>query len=386
MQNVLFYYNNDEFLYLIEEIKKIYKISNYYILKTGERAKKIKYKKNNIYCDIKQLNDLNIEVAFVISESPFVNKINYELYNIGIRQVYTINSEYLSMLNQNKTLKDLITKFDLKKPLIGYLETHLFNKCNLNCKGCTHFSNIDDTEFMTIKEYEKNISLLSKLYNINTFRLMGGEPFLNSNLGEYIKITRKYFPKSNIDIATNGLLICNLNKDLIDIINDNNIFIKISLYLPIEKMKNKIEKFLIDNKLLHFYGNGCKQVDDKLLIRDFHKCLTTTKKYDSKYNSENCFARECWFLKGCLIAKCATPLQINILNEKFKTNFKLNSNDFIDISKLKDSSWNDIERLLNPIEFCSYCSPKEEKYRWEIKNTNQQLSDYVIVKEENNGK
>lgn len=386
MQNILFYYNNDDSLYLIEKIKKMYKISSYYILKTGERAKKIKYKKNNIYDDIKQLKDFNIKVAFIISESPFVNKMYYELYDLGIRNVYTINSEYLPMLNQNKTLKDLITKFDFEKPLIGYLETHLYNKCNLNCKGCTHFSNIDDTEFMNIEEYENNISLLSKLYNINTFRLMGGEPLLNINLGDYIKITRKYFPKSNIDIATNGLLLCNLNKELIDIINANNIIIKISLYLPIEKIKEKIEKFLIENSILHFYGNGCKQVDDKLLIRDFHKCLTTTKKYDSKYNSENCFARECWFLKGCVIAKCATPLQINILNEKFNTNFKLEQTDYIDLSKLKKSSWKDIEKLLNPIEFCSYCSPKEEIYKWEIKNTNQRLSDYVIVKEEKYGK
>lgn len=382
MQNILFFYNNDEFLYLIDELKKMYKINNYYILKTGERANKTKYKNNNIYSDIEQLKNLNIKIAFVISESPFVNKMYFELYKLGINKVYTINSEYLPMLDQNKLLAELISEFDFDKPLIGYLETHLYNKCNLNCKGCTHFSNIDDSEFMTLEEYENNISLLSKLYNINTFRLMGGEPLLNEKLSDYLKITRKYFPKSNIDIATNGLLLCNLNKDLIEIINDNNIIIKISLYLPIEKIKDKIEKFLIDNKILHFYGNGCKQVDDKLLIRDFHKCLTTTKKYDSKYNSENCFSRECWFLKGSFIAKCATPLQINILNEKFNTNFKLESDDFIDISKLKDSSWIDIERLLNPIEFCRYCSPKEEKYRWEINNTNQQLSDYVIVKEE----
>ena len=382
MQNILFFYNNDEFLYLMDELKKMYKINNYYILKTGERANKTKYKNNNIYSDIEQLKNLNIKIAFVISESPFVNKMHFELYKLGINKVYTINSEYLPMLDQNKLLAELISEFDFDKPLIGYLETHLYNKCNLNCKGCTHFSNIDDSEFMTLEEYENNISLLSKLYNINTFRLMGGEPLLNEKLGDYLKITRKYFPKSNIDIATNGLLLCNLNKDLIEIINDNNIIIKISLYLPIEKIKDKIEKFLTDNKILHFYGNGCKQVDDKLLIRDFHKCLTTTKKYDSKYNSENCFARECWFLKGSFIAKCATPLQINILNEKFNTNFKLESDDFIDISKLKDSSWIDIERLLNPIEFCRYCSPKEEKYRWEINNTNQQLSDYVIVKEE----
>lgn len=172
MQNILFFYNNDEFLYLIDEIKKMYNINNFYILKTGERAKKTKYKNNNIYSYIKQLRNLNIKIAFIISESPFVNKMYFELNKLGINKVYTINGEYLPMLEQDKSLTELISEFTLDKPLIGYLETHLYNKCNLNCKGCTHFSNIDDTEFMTIEEYEKNISLLSKLYNINTFRLM----------------------------------------------------------------------------------------------------------------------------------------------------------------------------------------------------------------------
>lgn len=382
MNHVLIYYNNDDLLYLIEKLKNIYKFKNYTILKTGKRAISNNYSGVDIFDNVNQFNKINFECAFVISESPFVNKMYYELYKLKIGKVYTINSEYLPLLGISESIEKIITCFDLQeKALIGYLETHLFNKCNLNCKGCTHFSNIDDSSFMNIKKYEKNISKLSKLYNINTFRLMGGEPLLNENLDEYIKATRKYFPNSNIDIATNGLLICKLNEDLIETLKKNNIVLKISLYLPTQKIKDEIEKVLNDNKILHFYGNGCKQVDDEILIRDFHKCLTLKKQFDPIYNSNNCFARECWFLKGTLISKCATPLQIDILNKKYNTKFVVEENDYIDISKIKKSSWNDIEKLLSPMSFCSYCSPKEEIYQWEMKNMNQQLSDYVIVKE-----
>lgn len=382
MNHVLIYYNNDDLLYLIEELKEIYKFKNYTILKTGERANSNHYCEVNIFDSINQLNKINFDCAFVISESPFVNKMYFELHELGISKVYTINSEYLSLLDKSESIEKIIKYFDLQeKALIGYLETHLFNECNLNCKGCTHFSNIDDSSFMDIKKYEKNISKLSKLFNINTFRLMGGEPLLNENLGEYIKVTRRYFPNSNIDIATNGLLICGMNENLIKVIKDNNIVLKISLYLPIQKIKDKIEKFLNDKEISHFYGNGCKQVDNELLIRDFHKCLTLKKQFNPVYNSNNCFAKECWFLKDTLIAKCATPLQINILNDKYNTKFVVEENDYIDISKMKKSSWKDIEKLLSSMNFCSYCSPKEEIYRWEIKNMNQQLSDYIIVEE-----
>ena len=383
MKHALIYYNNDDLLYLIKELKRIYKFKHYTILKTGERAKSNHYYEADILGSINQLNNINFDCAFVISESPFVNKMYYELHELGISKVYTINSEYLSLLDKSESIEKIITCFDLQeKALIGYLETHLFNKCNLNCKGCTHFLNIYDSSFMDTKKYEKNISKLSKLYNINTFRLMGGEPLLNKNLDEYIKVTRKYFPNSNIDIATNGLLICKLNDNLIKTIKANNIVLKISLYLPIQKIKNKIENFLNNKGILHFYGNGCKQVDNEVLIRDFHKCLTLKKQFDPVYNSNNCFARECWFLKDTLIAKCATPLQVSILNDKYNTKFIVEENDYIDISKIDISSWKDIGKLLSPINFCSYCSPIEKVYQWEIRNTNQQLSDYLIVEEE----
>lgn len=379
MNDVLIYYNNDDMLSIIDKLNYIYKINNYTIVQTGERAIAKEYNNVEIINDIQLIKNRNFECAFVISESPFVNKMYFELYNIGIKKVYTLNAEYLSILDDNDSIEPLITCFDLdEKPLIGYLETHLFNKCNLNCKGCTHFSNIDDTDFLDLDEYEEIISKLSYLYNINTFRLMGGEPLMNKKLADYIEITRKYFPNSNIDIATNGLLICNMSKNLINVIKQNRIIIKISLYLPIAKIQKKINDFLRNHKLLYFYGNGCKQVDDKVLIREFHKCLTLKKQYDSKFNANNCFARECWFLRKNLISKCATPLQIDILNRKFNTNFSVSENDYIDIFKIEKSSWDDVARLLQPMDFCSYCSPEEKKYNWEIKNIGQELSDYVI--------
>ena len=38
---------------------------------------------------------LNINIAFIISESPFVNKMYYELYKFGINKVYTIEQNMI---------------------------------------------------------------------------------------------------------------------------------------------------------------------------------------------------------------------------------------------------------------------------------------------------
>ena len=44
MKDVLIYYNNDNLLYLIEELKEIYHFCNYSILAHGDRALKADYK------------------------------------------------------------------------------------------------------------------------------------------------------------------------------------------------------------------------------------------------------------------------------------------------------------------------------------------------------
>ncbi|MGM9850184.1 MAG: radical SAM protein [Bacilli bacterium] len=381
MKNVLIYYNNDNLLYLIEKLKDIYKFKHYSILKKGERAIYDRYCEVDIFDSINRFEKNSFDCAFIISESPFVNEMYYELYKFNIKIVYTLNAEYLSTLEDDNEICNIITKFCLTdKPLIGYIETHVYNQCNLNCKGCTHFSNIDSSNAISLESFEKNLSILSRLYNVNTLRLMGGEPFLNSDLGKYILIAKKYFPNTNIDIATNGLLLTSMPQELIKIIRENNIAIKVSLYIPTNKIMNRLEDFFNRNKIKHIYGNGCKQVDDNVLIRKFHKCLTLEKNFDAKYNSRNCFARECWFLKGSLLAKCVTPLQIEIINEKYNVNFEVTNNDFIDISKIKQSSWNEIEKMLSPNDFCKYCVPIEEEYDWEIKNKNQKLEDYIVCR------
>lgn len=66
---------------------------------------------------------------------------------------------------------------------LDYLETHIINKCNLNCKGCSHFSNIVDDEDapVDITVFEKDFARLSELFDhIFTIRLMGGRTFFKS--------------------------------------------------------------------------------------------------------------------------------------------------------------------------------------------------------------
>ena len=64
------------------------------------------------------------------------------------KNVYAVNEEMF--FSEQETKDDLLKYFDrinLEKPFLNYLEINIVDQCNLNCKGCAHFSNICDNKF-----------------------------------------------------------------------------------------------------------------------------------------------------------------------------------------------------------------------------------------------
>ena len=90
--------------------------------------------------------------------------------------------------------------------MIPYFETHITEACNLKCRGCSHFSVFAKPKHKDLKEFEREFKRLSEIEDIGIIRLMGGEPLLNPNFMEYVRIARKYFPDTSISLVTNGIL------------------------------------------------------------------------------------------------------------------------------------------------------------------------------------
>lgn len=90
--------------------------------------------------------------------------------------------------------------------MIPYFETHITEACNLKCRGCSHFSVFAKPKHKDLGEFEREYARLAEIEQIGTMRLMGGEPLLNPDFMEYLRIARRYFPDSHICLVTNGTL------------------------------------------------------------------------------------------------------------------------------------------------------------------------------------
>lgn len=90
--------------------------------------------------------------------------------------------------------------------MISYMETHIEDACNLKCRGCSHFSVFAKPRRKDLNEFEREFRRLAEIEEIGIIRLMGGEPLINPDFMEYVRIARRYFPTSRISLVTNGIL------------------------------------------------------------------------------------------------------------------------------------------------------------------------------------
>lgn len=241
--------------------------------------------------------------------------------------------------------------FGWSRPKLKFpLEIHLADHCNLNCKGCSHYSPISNLSFKTVEELKLPLKRLSHYnYFFNEIRLLGGEPLLNPNLLEIISYVRLCFPLTTIKIITNGILL--LNEKIIDnnfwkTLEKNGIILSITLY-PIKLNYEKIFELCSINKIKYIiYAN-------KSTHNAFNLFLLDALKSGSKKNFYYCRDSICYQLVGNKIFTCPQCAYVNKLNSKFGTNFVISKNDYLDINNMN------LFKLIifqnKPKSFCRYC-------------------------------
>ena len=103
---------------------------------------------------------------------------------------------------------------DKYKREINYLRLSLTQKCQLNCIYCKNHTNLENTE-LSIYEINRIISCLVNL-GINKVRLTGGEPLLRDDIFEIVRSVYTHKKIHTIGITTNGILLADKLKGLID--------------------------------------------------------------------------------------------------------------------------------------------------------------------------
>ena len=212
----------------------------------------------SIYDYINNHNDKTIVIPALVCDEFDIDILYNELLSLGVRKE---NIKYIPMEyfyeNKKLTKEKLIEYDDIN--YLNYLEICINDFCNMNCKGCSHFANLAPKEFEDFEQVKSDIIRLRQIFShIDKIRIMGGEPLLNPDLIKYIVMIKQNFPYTDLRIVTNGILLKNISKELLECINENDVMIDISVYPPlvnkmdsiIKKLREKNVKVFIENIIL----------------------------------------------------------------------------------------------------------------------------------------
>lgn len=232
------------------------------------------------------------------------------------------------------------------------LVVNICDHCNLNCRGCDHFSPIAEKRFVQAMELKKDLTRIREILgeNIEIISVMGGEPLLHPNVVSILELTREIFPTTTIYLSTNGILLLKQEDSFWDSCRKNNIEMNVTKY-PINFVYDEAEKTAGQHGVKYrYYNNGAVEKTMGHYPLDMDGDMDSTDSFLHCFHANN----ECNMLSGGKLYTCTVAPNIPIFNRRYGTNIPLTADDGIDIYAVSGKR-ELFEQLSRPMPVCRYC-------------------------------
>lgn len=316
----------------------------------------------------------NINFDIVISVGYIADCVMKQLKELNVTNNVYLVPEYVYKFKWNHEDMPFMISMDISKPRMPYLECKIVEHCNLKCNGCSTCSNISETNYMEIEEFEQNLVCLRRLFTgIKNLKLFGGEPLLHPQLIRFMEVARKHFPDAELVVHSNGVLVPSMAERILESMKKLDIKFIFTLYPETGKRKRNIEEKLNKWGVEHTFTEP---------VYEFRKIINSKGNYDAKEVFQNC--GKCINLVegtiscgiGYFIDKIEKAYDVNICEDKFQ--------HCIDIHATDMTGWEINELLDSPFNLCKYCAfmrfnvIDEENYYYKWKTEEPKLEDWVF--------
>lgn len=254
---------------------------------------------------------------------------------------------------------------------------HLVDHCNLNCKSCSHFSCLARAGDFELRpsDFRRDIRRLARITRgrVYVLELYGGEPLLHPNVTAFMKLARKYFPKSTIRLITNGILLPQQNATFWRAAHANKILISPTRY-PIHVdwpyVADMARKYRV--ALDFFGGTGFCQ---RTL---YHKPLDLNGMQNGALSYINCQHARCINLYRGRLYHCPVVAYIHYFNRQFNKNLRVCQSDWFDIYAKKITPRDVFDFCARPVPFCRYCMSRMTTYGHPWEQTKKDISEWTL--------
>lgn len=309
--------------------------------------------------------EINNTIVISIADFEIALDVAIDLKNKGFKNVYWYNTKTQRKKYYDFFAEQCVSCSKWNKATLLHVEMHAMDSCNLNCKGCTHYSPIFERKKPDTDSRLHDIETLGeKIGSIANFYILGGEPLLNDEIEKYVMKVKEIFSDAAVVLVTNGLLLPKCSAEFLNYLSRNNICVSISEYEPTHRNIDKIINILCEHNVVY----KLRPYDTK---QKFNLPLSK-----EKTNERFCISDGCINVWNGLIARCPTLMYVPMLNRRFNLKYPEEG-----IFKLKEiNSEIEIKNMLQrAVPLCDYCSKNE--IEWGTCGKEVSSKDFIMEKE-----
>lgn len=244
-----------------------------------------------------------------------------------------------------------------RPPVLHRLLYHVTDHCNLNCRGCTHFSNISEKHFSDIGQYRGELDRLTHVFSdITEIYLLGGEPLLHPELPAFIETTRDHFPNSRINLMTNGVMVNRMGEEFWDAMRVTGAWLLCDDY-PVGASREEIDRLANDHGVLIEWTEPREEF--------FKLPIDLTGSQDAAVSFRQCRGvMNCPVMKDGRLYPCAYIAFIDIFQNKYDVpDIEAGPADSISID---EDPYEIMRFLMEPVPWCRHCDfDHREAYVWD---------------------
>lgn len=299
----------------------------------------------------------------IIASADFFYEIKKMLETMGCANLFDM-SEMLLMELPNEKLSnrakemfanrqhyiDIVRNQSNKQLVFNRIQYVVSERCSLKCKDCSHLMQYyKHPQNIDLDSYKEAFDLmLEQTDYIAELRILGGEPFMNTDMYQLIKWYHDYDKIRSISVYTNGTIIP--GEPILQALQRDKVKLHISDY---QVNADKIEKLV---KVLDSY-----QI--RYFVRTYDAWQDTGGVEFRDYTQEQrkemfsvCFERSGYtFLRGKLF-RC--PREAHAMNLRAMPKVKEDYIDFLHWNGTKEELKQQMRKLqdLESLEGCNYCN------------------------------
>jgi hypothetical protein len=258
---------------------------------------------------------------------------------------------------------------------VSYLEFHITHQCNLHCDGCANYRNYGFKNEMSFDENKEYLRLWSRRIQPGTFRLLGGEPSLHSQMLDYVLLAQSLWPDAARWLVTNGAFL-HRYKDLEEVLRSTGTALHLSFHSNDPKYLDWVRPIIAHIKT--FQGVNVSYGDYRKfrrLYRGVGPAMLPYADNDPVQSFRNCLGYDCKNIGNGRLWKCPAIMGLRDVLKRFEIE---DSPDWAPYLKYEgvglDASDEELHAFFTagPEDICNMCPKSPPVYNKDIYNVNWQ--------------